>query len=319
MSDTDTDAKVAAYFERPGHRHAVEQGIVDGKLPLKFAYAGSAAHTHDRLARHEGYQAVTGAAANVRETFRSAGLDEVPAIVEIGPGNGLNSMTILRRLGDAKRPPRMLLGLDFSETLLGMAEANFRRELGEVSFTGHVWDVEAEPTAAVDSWRPPETPVPVLLLGNTIGNFEQPSAALGHVRRSMRMGDTLVIGATLRRDGINARSMTEPYRNATFTEAALEPLHACGVSPADVCFTVDYIDDEVVGFAVLRRGLNILGHELPPGHRVRCFVSHRFTPDHIHSIVRAAGLVVGVSRIDEAANHIVVTAAKENSAEGCTS
>ncbi|WP_157437313.1 L-histidine N(alpha)-methyltransferase [Actinoplanes subtropicus] len=310
MSDT-LEVKVPSHFERPGHRDAVAAGIVRGALPLKFAYAGSAAHTHDRLAHQEGYRSVTGAVSFVREAMRRAGLDEVPALAEIGPGNGVSSLALLARLHDAEKPPTTFLGLDFSESLLAMARKRFESRRPDVSFAQAGWDVEAEPTAAIGEWRTGEAPITALFLGNTIGNFERPGAALRNIQRSLRIGDTLVVGATLRTGNADPEGMLTPYRNQVFRAAALEPLIAIGIDSADLDFELSYEKDEVVGHAILTRPLFLDDHELPPGHRVRCFVSRRYLPSEINDLVSCAGLRPFVSSVDESSDHLVVIAFKD--------
>jgi len=305
------DAKVASHFERSGHHDAVAQGIVSGALPLKFAYAGSAAYTHDELANHEGYQSVTGASSRVRDALRKVGLDNVPALAEIGPGNGVSSLALLARLHDAKQPPVAFLGLDFSQTLLAIAKRRFERERPDIRFSEQLWDVEEGPTTKIDEWRPDGAPLTLLFLGNTIGNLERPGAALRHIQRSMRVGDTLVIGATLRTRDAGAEAMLLPYRNQAFRNAALEPLVASGISPDDVDFRLSYEKDEVIGHAVLLRPLFLLDQELPVGHSVRCFVSRRHLPSEIDDLVSCAGLRPLVPNDDESADHLVVIVVKD--------
>lgn len=301
-----------APFERPEHRRAVERGILAGVLSLKFAYAGSAAYTHDTLTRQEGYQAVTGPASHVRETLRRAGLDDLPDIVEIGPGNGTTSLALIHQLQDAKQPPRRFLGLDFSRTLLDLAGRNFAAERPDVDFTAGVWDVEGGGTPAIRDWRLGGAPVPVLFLGSTVGNLEDPAGALRHIHDSMGTGDTLVLGATLRGPGTDAAAMVGPYRTDVFRAAALEPLLACGLGDDDLGFTVEYTGREVVGTATLRRPVALSGAELPAGHRVRCFRSRRFTAAEIDVLIRRAGLEPLIRSVDEPADHLVLTAVKES-------
>lgn len=305
------DVEITSHFERPEHRQAVARGIVNGALPLKFAYAGSAAHTHDKLAHHEGYRTVTGAASQVRDALRRAGLDEIPALAEIGPGNGVSSLALLALLQDAKRPPQAFLGLDFSRTLLAIAKRNIEKERPAIRFAAALWDAEEGPTAEIGEWRPADAPLSVLFVGNTIGNFELPGAALHNIQRSMRAGDTLVVGATLRSEGADAEVMLSPYRNEVLRDAALEPLIASGISPDDIGFRLSYEKDEVVGHAVLHRRLFILDQELPAGHSVRCFVSRRYLPSEIDDLLSWAGLRPLVWSVDETAGQVVVIARKD--------
>ncbi|WP_433376064.1 L-histidine N(alpha)-methyltransferase [Actinoplanes sp. CA-142083] len=297
-----TDATRRPFFERPDHRDAVVRGIRAGVLPLKFAYAGSAAHTHDRLAHGEGYQSVIGAVSHVREALHSAELDDLSRIAELGPGNGVNSLALLRQLKDIERFPGRFLGLDFSATLLDIAADNFEREMPDVRFAGAVWDAEAGPTDAIRDWREDEPgPIPLLFLGNTIGNLEDPVATVRNLLASMSTEDTLVIGATLRGSG----DMTKPYENEVFRAAALEPLIACGIDTRLLEFRVEYRDHRVVGTATL---LGPVGEGLEAGHEVRCFMSRRFSAAEIEQIIDEAGGERGITSADASADHLVVTA-----------
>jgi L-histidine Nalpha-methyltransferase len=96
------DASVSKhYFENSSHRESVIRCIGDGVLPLKFAYAGSAAHTHDRLARSEGYQSVVGLVSHEVDVLLADGfpVEALTRMVEIGPGNGMHTVAFLRLLG----------------------------------------------------------------------------------------------------------------------------------------------------------------------------------------------------------------------------
>jgi L-histidine N-alpha-methyltransferase len=304
-----TDATRRPFFERPDHRDAVVRGIRAGVLPLKFAYAGSAAHTHDRLAHGEGYQSVIGAVSHVREALHHAGLDDLSRIAELGPGNGVNSLALLRQLKDIERFPSRFLGLDFSATLLDIAADNFEREMPEVCFDGVIWDAEAGPTEAIRDWRKEQSepgPIPLLFLGNTIGNLEDPVTAVRNMLASMSTEDTLVIGATLRGTG----DMTKPYENEVFRAAALEPLVACGIDTRLLRFRVEYRDHRVVGTAVLDGPVALDGDVLEAGHEVRCFMSRRFSAAEIEGIIAEAGGLPGLASADASADHLVVTAGR---------
>ncbi|GAA4606676.1 L-histidine N-alpha-methyltransferase [Actinoplanes octamycinicus] len=309
-NDSDLEAtKESSFFERRDHRDLVVHGLLTGDLPLKFAYAGSAAFTHDVLARGAGYQSVTGAVGYVRDALRKAGLEDLSRIAEIGPGNGLSSLGLLELARDAVTAPREFLALDFSETLLGVARHNFANHRDDLSFTGEIWDVEAGPTDFLRNWGQPRGPLPVLFLGNTIGNLADPAGALRDILDSILPSDVLFLGVTLRAG--TAAELVAPYETEVFHDAALEPLRSLGVDAWRLEMTWDEVSGAVVGTAVLREPRTVADQDLPAGHRVRCFVSRRFAADEAEALVEAAGGTVGAVTSSPSGEHLVLTVTKK--------
>ena len=181
---------MSSFLESDSHRAEIIGYPAKGQLPLKYAYAGSAAHTHDALARQASYASVVGA-----EEVRSAAafLSDHPAgqIVEIGPGNEQYSAALLT----ADRWRGRYLALDFSRTLLAIAAGRLRSGLaGAATVSTAFWDVEQGPTTAIAEWRQGDAPLVVLFLGQTLGNVEDVPATLRNIRESLRPATTCCWG-----------------------------------------------------------------------------------------------------------------------------
>jgi len=283
-------------------------------LPLRYAYAGSAAYAHDRLARSNGYRSVVGWAELVVRATECDGMAAaaLSRMVDIGPGNGVRTVVLLRALADHGPRGRSYLGLDFSATLLGMACDRIRDSLGgTVSLQSGVWDLEAGRSARIDRWRcglGRDGPVVAFMLGHTLGNVDSAEQVLGHVHGSLRPGDTLVAGVTLQPPDADHSAMLEPYRTDAFVKAALEPLRAVGVALDDIEFGVRFTDGAVVGEAVFRRKVRLGFSTVQAGHVLRCFRSRRFAMSDVMSMLERTGFRTRAVIVDERREQAVVIA-----------
>ncbi|AGL18797.1 L-histidine N(alpha)-methyltransferase [Actinoplanes sp. N902-109] len=310
-NDGDVATKETSFFERPEHHAAVCEGVAAGVLPLKFAYAGSAARTHDRLSREESYQSVTGAGALACKALLDLGHPLPRRIAEIGPGNGRHSIAVLTQVAGSAPAGVDYLALDYSESLMSRAQLNFAHDLPAVNFVPKQWDVETGPTSGIRDWRGADSgPLPVLFLGNTLGNLEDPVSALEHVLRSTEPGDTLVLGVTLPDESEEATEA--PYHNEVFRSAALEPLLALGLDERLLHLDVWYDAPTHCVKGVVRLGAAVLINdiEFPAGHEVRCFLSRRFSVDGVRGLLRLAGWDPVAEYADPMAGHAVLTAVR---------
>ncbi|MCU7722732.1 L-histidine N(alpha)-methyltransferase [Actinoplanes sp. KI2] len=292
---------MSTFLESDSHRAEIIAYIAKGQLPLKYAYAGSAAHTHDALAQLETYASVVGS-DEVREVASFLRGHAGDQIVEIGPGNGRHSAALLATAGHYGR----YLGLDFSRTLLGIAAQSLRS--GGVRADTALWDVEQGPTTAIADWRRGPSPVVVLFLGQTLGNVEDVPATLRNIRESLRPGDRLLLGLSARVPGATAEDYLAPYRNETFRRAALEPLLAVGVPADAIDDRLGYENDEVVVDAVLRTAVTLDDAELAAGERVRCFRSRRFQAAEVVGLLADGGWSTDRLQLDDTAGRLIVGA-----------
>jgi len=120
----------------------------------------------------------------------------LPVIVaELGTGSGKKTRWLLEAI--ARRRPSCYCPIEISRSALAMC----RRELGDIeaiSIVGYEGEY-LEGLAQVAARRRSDEHLLVLFLGSTIGNFERPAAVefLREVRRILRTGDSLLLGADL--------------------------------------------------------------------------------------------------------------------------
>lgn len=305
------------FFENATHGAAVVRCIGQGVLPLRFAYAGSAAYTHDRLATSDGYRSVIRSVQLEIRAFEGDGLAG-PALsraVEIGPGNGVHTVALLRSLAARGMRCRHYLGLDFSATLLGLACDRIRDAFGgAVSLQSAVWDMEAGRSARIDRWRlglGRDAPVLACMLGHTLGSVESAEQVLAHVHSSLRSADLLVAGVTLPPTGDDHASTLAPYRTDIFRAAAVEPLRAAGVAASDLDFDVRYAEGAVIGEAVFLRKVRLGPIIVPSGHVLRCFRSRRFGLEEVRGLLERTGFRVRSMVVDDQQQHAVMIGSRE--------
>ncbi|PZG13156.1 hypothetical protein C1I95_24285 [Micromonospora craterilacus] len=292
---------------------AAVEAIRAGRVPLKFAYAGSAAYTHDTYARSAGYLSMLTSARHEADALITAGVVAAGAlaVAEIGPGNGGRSRAFLARLANRGRPCRRYLALDFSETLLGIACARLARFAGDrMSVDSGVWDIECDASGSVERWRRGPAPVVGCLLGHTLGNVEHPAAALANIGAALRPDDVLLLSVAVGPPDESAAVVLAPYRSPEFRAAALQPLLAAGLPDATLEFVLSWRDGVAIGEAVLRRPVSMDGATLAAGHRIRCFQSRRFRPHDVIADVGDAGWQIRDAVSAPGGNHLVVTASR---------
>jgi len=122
-------------------------------------------------------------------------LGPVRTVVELGSGSGRKTRWLLEAC--ARRQPCTYYPIEISSAALAQCE----RELGDIEGV-KVLGVEREYLPGlqqVTAMRQGESPMLVLFLGSTIGNFEAADAArfLAEVRGLLRPGDALLLGTDL--------------------------------------------------------------------------------------------------------------------------
>jgi L-histidine Nalpha-methyltransferase len=300
----------APFFESDSHRGAVAAHVAAGVLPLKYAYAGSAAWTHDESARSSGYRSVIGAVdleVSVVETLDRR-LRVPRHVAEIGPGNGVHTVSLLRALHERGFPCAHYTALDFSRTLLDLSSRHIWRAMDpRTGFSAALWDVEAGASPVLEQSRSDGAPLTVCLLGNTIGNVDDPTSVLRNIGVSMRSDDVLLLGVTLAARRTAGETLA-PYENEIFRRAALEPLRCAGVDPQDIDFRLHCENGTVIGQAIFRRPAVIAGTAVPARHTVRCFSSRRFRPEQVLLALDPSRWRILHSDITPAGDQMVVAA-----------
>ena len=264
-----------------------------GMLPLKFAYMGSAARTHDVLSRTTEYNAATGPAAAEISVLMSA-IDAVPAQwCDIGPGNGQRTRALLTALREGHCRIESFLGLDISSELAALAQREMTDKTLRCSWDQ--WDFEAGPTHAISAWRTGTEPSVFTISGITLGNVEDPALALRNVGASMARGDFLVATVATADSKQDPAPLVAHYLSRELRAAVLEPLASAGIAPetGDLRIGFDPELSAVVGHFVFTRAVELRHEELwvrfAPGDAVRCFLSRRYTGEQMDDLVAASG------------------------------
>jgi L-histidine N-alpha-methyltransferase len=304
-----------AFFESEQHRAAALDGIGKSILPLKFAYAGSAAHAHDAFVQSTGGRAGSDPADErgpadpapppLSPDQLAAGVSR--EIVEIGPGNGMRTVALLQRLSGTGFPCHRMLAVDFSATLLTLA----RRRIADLPdaplVDTEVWDIELGPSDCVRRWRT-RSPLLACFFGNTLGNVECDRTTLANIHATLDSDDVLLLGVMLHRPDRPVGEVLAPYRTEAFRASVLEPLRAAGIPHDDIDFELCWSGTGIYGVATFRRAVRLDAVEVPQGHRLRCFQSRRFTLDQAVALIETAGFSVECSSVDRADDHMIIKA-----------
>lgn len=282
------------------------EAIGGGVLPTKLTYCGEAGLAYDRLARREAYRGIVMAVGDEAQATRSA-LPQARhcSICDLGSGNGLHAVALMRACAAAGLTVRRYLALDIAPRLLAIAEHEVRTALPEVEWSAEVWDFEEAPTTAIRRWR--DGPTVITMLGLTLGNVEDPGRVLTHVRCSVEDGDVLVLGVAAAPS--DPRRALAPYVSPEFTEAALAPFVKLGLDAADLAVDVWWEAGGVRAAVRARRTVRFPGSAvvLERNSRVVVLQSRRFLPGEVEVVATAAGWrVAGEPRLD-AAGHMTVT------------
>ncbi len=300
-------------FPEIAHHSLVLRGLERGWLALKFAYVGAGAHLHDAYAASSDYRQLMTAAHDADTVLRARLTGHLAGgLVDIGPGNGARSSRLLTRLTELGHPCHRYLALDFSEEMLDLSVLRLAAAATRTACTSHVWDVEECATLRVEGWRL-AAPLLACLLGNTLGNLEEPGAALVNIRRSLRPGDALL--ATVLAVPARGDDPLAAYRSPAFRRSVLAPLHAVGIR--DVELVLRLVDGSVVGEALIPGPVELPGLRLAAGHRVRCFRSRRFSAAAVRDVFESSGWSVHSVVPDPTGAQLAVVAMVVGDSNGC--
>jgi len=277
---------------------AIAEAIIQKRtLPLKFAYTGSAARTHLKLAALDSYKEVTFAAAFEAAIASRLLADTEIVIADIGPGDGQHSLCFLQELEKRKTTILNYVGLDFSDELMEVARHRIETSLKNIRASFRHWDVETQALQIFHSDT--NTPRLVTFLGQTLGNLESPLQALQNIRNSVRTGDSFLLSVALQTEGAAAADYLRPYQNPTFMDAIAEPLRMCGLNPTQGRLYLDYENSAVVGKFMLGESQTVQHSSgpivIPKDAIISCFKSRRFSYNDIEPMLAKAGwkLIMG--------------------------
>lgn len=174
-----------------------------GEIPLKFAYLGEGAKNWDRIARErsggEGINSAEGALLEKRVDDFLSTLKPASGIniVDIGCGNGLPVLPILRQL-TSNGVPFTYVPLDISKEMMDMAIETVNGHFPGVVCKPIQMDFELGQFSDVMYDLKDKMPVNLLLhLGSTLGNHSDLNRVLSNFRDSMTSRDFLILGVEL--------------------------------------------------------------------------------------------------------------------------
>jgi L-histidine Nalpha-methyltransferase len=282
VADTSGASMSTTHFENDAHRSSLIRHLRQRKCPLKFAYAGSGTDTHVALADNLPHTELGARAMHEAEVLQGAGFTGEIPICDIGPSNGAHTAEFLRQCSFRGLRCESYLGLDYSQRLLAVAEHNLGNNIPIRSKFGH-WDFENGPTRHIEDWRS-GTPVLICLLGNTLGNVDNPVSALSNIYRSAQAGDHLLTSVTILEEG-RVDQMLRPYRTPEFQAMVLQPLRAAGLQDEDVSLDVSFAKNTIFANAHLKRPVELLGVPFDAGESIECFRSRRNTIPEVKSLL----------------------------------
>lgn len=283
------------YFDEMTQRAEFIDQMLAGTVSLKYAYTGSSAQAHLRLARGAQYEQVTSHLDVELEAIRAIGATFYERIVDIGPGSGRHTRQLLHRLAGRGIGCHEYLGVDYSLALAQVNATEMTRVWGQLAirrWSFLLQDLEDHPLALSRSGLPSL----FCILGNTIGNIADP---VNFIRNSYAPGtdqDRLIIGLTMPTPGAKVEDQLQPYRTSVFEEAVLAPFLACGIPRAAIRVRLATDNHAVVADVVFDRNVRLPAIEeavtIPKGYVVKAFVSHRYNPPEAKRMIAETGLVL---------------------------
>lgn len=281
-------------FESIAHEREIWECIKRKTVPLKFAFAGDAAETHDELAKSKKYHENITSLQVEKDILQGMGsnLQKYNQVCEIGPGNAHHTITLLNFLSDLGYLPDDYLALDFSRNLLDIGMGRIKEQFPSLTTDSETWDFEKQPTDAIRRWRS-DDPVLSLFIGSTLSNMASPVNVFKNIRDSHTDGDLLLLEVALWNDS-PTDEILDGYRTDVFRNAALEPLLMAGIDEDCGCFelTLDRNERSVYGEFVFHEEFELSydGESLrfEPGSSITCFRSKRFIDNEVRSILKEA-------------------------------
>jgi uncharacterized SAM-dependent methyltransferase len=292
-------------FESEDQLRAFIRALSGSAIPGKFAYVGEAAATYNAHALTKEYGQVTRSEADESSLLLEVWgreLNSIRTLADVGPGNGLHSAGLLRRLSaTANWLPSKYLAIDYSLHMAELAKQNVKRLIREIQVNSILFDIESTFTQA-SAHLPDVLEAIYFLLGNTIGNVESISRAIEGIRTLAGNGARILIGCALFDEYRSAESYLKPYRMKTYIDCVLYPLTMIGVPRRLITFTAEFNPDTKTIFTLVRFKEDFQANALDEnvtvkaGSTIRCALSRRFLPGEIPNLLRQCNVsVLGVA------------------------
>lgn len=308
-------------FERSSQIVEFVQGLRNRFLPLKFAYIGPAAFTHDQLVRSPSYRLSDTESLLIRNRFYENIVSKIGLsgkkinFVDIGSGNGLKATALLDVFFNEHFSVNYL-ALDYSQSLLDIARKNITNAFPRFDFINtEVVDFENESFSdIVSKYLPNDKFCLFTLLGQTLGNPLNRTKSLSNIRNSVIDSNNsgFCIGIELF-DPANVKEMLTNYRNEVFHKAVFTPLTFVGLSQKDGLLDIDFnyeTKNVEVYFEVYEKtciDCEKFGYvDFEKGDRILMFLSHRFDLDALRQDLIEARFETKSTILDSGTNYAML-------------
>lgn len=298
-------------FESKEHEIEFWNSLKRLSLPLKFAYTGDAAYTHNKLAHLDTYHQIAGMTKIEVEPLIQyyANNNPISQLCDVGSGNGIHSGAFLDALSDKGYPIVRYLAIDFSKTLLEIGLKYLKDKFPKLQIDSATWDFERGPTKTTSRWRK-NGKVLITLTGQTLGNPEDPLQVLKNHFLSSLPGDIFLLGVALFYNA-EPNHFLDDYRNDIFKAAALEPLRMAGVEVNCGEFKLSFSkkDKTIKGEFIFSEPITLQYNDekvsFRKGDSVHCFTSRRFEVNVIESLLKKSGWKIVETVYDDEKTHVV--------------
>jgi len=304
-------------FESKNHKKDFFNFLREGAVPLKYAYSGSGTFKHNKLASRGSYHhAVTGKLGQysyIEKRFKSERVN----LIEIGSGNGISSVNLITTLKKSGINIAKYVGIDFSKNLMNICKKRIDEFFPELPPSFYQSDIEIEIKNNIKKvFSKSDKTNLVFMIGNTLGNVENPIKTLSNIESILKVGDYFVIGVSLLKDDQNY-DYVKDYLNKVFYDACIEPFKMAGMwnktDKLEIIFDKDI--PAILGLYYPSKDLLIKeGNDkfiIKANSKIRCFMSRRFTIDGLNNLLTQAGLEVVNNKASEDSNVLVTTSVKK--------
>lgn len=286
-------------FETTAHHKEFAEHLKNKKIPLKFAYSGSAVDTYNKLVSRASYHHAVTSKLEQFEFIADLLKKDVINLIEIGPGDGRTSINLIHTLlSQGIISIKQYIGIDFSKKLLQVSKNRIKKFYPKLPIKVFAKDIEDE---KIEPLELPTININALfLIGNTLGNVENPKTTLNNIRKMLRSKDVFVLGVSLKQKNRNFDYLSD-YMNNTFFDAVLEPLKMAGINVQRNRLHFEF-DKSIAG---------VIGYYNPDGNakkgKIRCFISRRFTVDNLENLLKNVGFKILNNSISDDNRTCIIT------------
>ena len=297
--DNEFARDVRAGLMRPGQK----------TLPCSYFYDDVGSALFEAITCLSEY-GLTRADARIIEAHAGELIDALPAgliVAELGSGSGTKTRTILRKL--RAREATLYYPIDCSAAALEKCA----RDLGTLASVCPMNAAYLDGLREVAELRPPDRTLLVLFLGSTIGNFESAQAIdfLYAIRRHLRPGDALLLGTDLVKP---TGQLIAAYDDAAGVTAAFNRNLLARINhELDADFDLRQFEHVVLyRHEAQRIEMHLrsrvaqtvtipkadIAVDFAPGETIWTEACHKFRPEQICAMARAAGFHLSAQWLD---------------------